>query len=126
MSDCVDLPGVFGRSLEATSAANRFRNPSLPPGECAGRVEEQALGLDLILQSTLCASFVRARVTDSERETVIAKVVAWSCEPRTDLAGLQAEVDAMLTSFEVAEEDRLQIIADIVRVLSGNQSRHAA
>jgi hypothetical protein len=124
--DLADSPGVFARSLEAACASNRFRNPSLPPGECAGKVEERALGLEEHLRSSLSAAFDRAHLTASERERVIAKVVAWSCAPDTDLAGLQSEVDTMLRAFEAAGEERQEIVTGIPRVIAGNQSRDAA
>ena len=135
MYDIRERQGVFGRWLAATSGANRYRDPSLPPGEGASRLEGHLLRLERHVARRIAEALGRACLTRAEREILTAKVLAFlsnrSDAKRTGAAApdpetFRAELDALLGSFDVLEPERREVLTDLDRVLNDSRRCRAA
>ncbi len=135
MYDILDPQGVFGTSLEAASDANRFRDPSMAPGERTSALEEQMLGLERVLSERVMRALDRANLTRAERETVVGRTLAFLSAqsvagrigaPAPDARACLADIDAMLARFGAFERERADALCEIAHALDGASRRRAA
>lgn len=125
MSEVLDAQRVFGKTLDATSGANRYRDPSLPPGEGASRLEGLLLGLERLLAGRVAQLLDRPCLTRCERETVVARVLAFLSTPG-DAKVFRVGLDALLASFEVPEAERREMLDQISAAIEDSRHRRAA
>ncbi len=135
MDGILDPHAVFDKTMAASSEANRFRYPSVPPGERALELEGQVLRLERLLSDRVTGALERANLTCAEREAVVAKVLAFLSDrrvaerlgtPKPDADAFRAEVDGMLERFDASPEARAEVIHEIERALDATKHRRAA
>jgi hypothetical protein len=133
VSEVLDAQRVFGKTLDATSGTNRFRDPSLPPGEGASRLEGLLLRLERLLAGRVAQLLDRPSLTRSERETVAARILAFLSLPGNALVpsegergAFRVELGSLLASFEVPEAERREMLDRIIAVIEESLRRRAA
>jgi len=114
--------------MEAASPeANRYRYPALPPGERALRVEQEMLGMERRLAERVMQALDGANLTHSERETVVATVLAFMSDravaerqgaPKPGAAALLVALDVMLERFSTGPGERERVTGDIARLIA--------